>query len=444
MRSTCMKGWMGWLILLCASVALFGCSGSGGGTSGGGSGTVTGFIQDINGRSVIGATVQIGGITTTSNSGGAYVLNNVPAGDRLIKASVTQDGILYFGENTVQVFDETESRSTTVTVVRNSQRATLQGTVYDRDGFVVEGAKVFAASGELTSTYDITDRNGHYSITTLYGGSPYAVVASALGYNSDRDTITVSPGTSQSADFTLANVTDPVMTAVTDLSWTEFTTPAPAFRGGEAVDYNVLKNMIKPERTKLTSSDHQAHYTSGGNYVEVDLYWTPTVSTTNLLGYGIYRGQGDTSSYTDVDFWRDPLAVAYADLDPQFTENQTWSYAITSLNTSYPDGANSESPKSNRVVAHTLNDLELNSPLQGPLTFRWFLVTGADSYSVYLYDTFPAVNVTPVWSGSSVTNAKVYDGGALQSGRRYYYFVSANGFGGNSYSLSYVDSFIAP
>lgn len=442
------------LVLLCIGLIFAGCSGTGGGSggSGGGQGQVTGFIQDINGNSVRGATVSIGSNSTMSNTGGAYALTGVGTGDRLIKASITQNGVTYYGENVVQVFDNEQSRSTTVTVVPNSQRATVQGTVYDRNGFVVQGAKVFAASTELTSTFDITDSNGQFRITTLYGGKTYAIVASAQGYNSDTDTITVAAGNSLTQDYTLANVTDPSMAAIDDLSATAWTTPGVGFlRGGHTVDYDALKNMIKPSRKSMKmTAQARPPITSGGNLVEIDLFWTPTVPTTNLLGYGIYRGQGDTTNFTDSDFWRDPLAVAYADLDLNFAENQTWSYVVTSLNTSFGIGSGGESADSNRVVAHTLGDLDLNSPLFGPLTFRWFLVTSADSYKVYLYDVFPGIGtngnpISPVWTSPAVfSNAKVYDGPALQPGHTYYYFVEADGFSGNSVSLSVIDSFVAP
>lgn len=446
MRSSSVKAFVLGLVLLCASFIVISCSGTGGSTNGGGFGTVNGFVQDVNGNSVRGATVHIGGISAVTNTLGAYSLLNVPAGNRIIQASVTQDGTLYTGENTVQIFDNNQSRSVTVTVVRDNQRATLKGTVYDRNGFVVQGAKVFAASSELTSTFAITDSQGRFHIDTLYGGFPYAVVASAQGYNSDTDNVTVSPNTTLTQDYTLANVTDTSMAAITDLSATAWTTPGTGlFRPNQRIpDYEALKNMIMPRRASLAAGNHTAHITSGGNYVEIDLLWTPVVNTTNLLGYGIYRGQGDTTVFSDADFWRDPLAVIYADLDLNFAENQTWSYVVTSLNNSFPDGQNSESSDSNRVVAHTLGDLDLNMPLQGPLTFRWFLVTGATSYDVYLYDEFPAYNIDPIWQANSVTNAQIYNGGALQSGHTYYYFVSANGFSGASHSLSVMDSFVAP
>ena len=82
---------------------------------------------------------------------------------------------------------------------------------------------------------------------------------------------------------------------------------------------------------------------------------------------------------------------------------------------------------------------------QTPLTFRWEAATGAESYIVYLFDRYPSLGVDPIWSnsGTPTTNLELpYTGGALQSGRQYFYLVLgvANNF--DSRTISEVDDFV--
>ncbi|MFI5385520.1 MAG: carboxypeptidase regulatory-like domain-containing protein, partial [Fimbriimonadales bacterium] len=443
-RTTIVKPQIVFLFLL--GLLLAGCGGSGQAT-----GDITGFIEDINGNPVRNARVYVdGGPQTFSNSAGSYRLAAVFGDVRTIKASVTQDGVGYYGENVVQVFNQETSKSTNITVVPSSQRATFSGTVEDRFGNLVQGAHVFAAAisgGNLTvfsSNIVLTDSNGAFQITDLMGGQDYSVIASATGFNSDTDTINIPAGQNQNLLFTLKNPTDPLLTPPANIEGIAWTTPFEASTrvANQKAGLEAIKQMIQPKRKswkKLTRD------TTTGNFVEIDLDWTP-MSDPSLIGFEIYRGSGNvgTSSLVAVDFYRDPQAYLYEDLDPNFMENQTYTYAVTSLNTNAPNTANSESNFSSLVVVSTLADMNLEPMTFGPVTFHWDAVAGADTYEVFVFDRNPSVGISSIWNASTAGTSLAYGGPSLTTGNTYYYVVLGKGNGGSSKTLSLIGSFAAP
>jgi hypothetical protein len=434
------------LILLLLGVLLAGC---GGGASQA-IGDITGFIQDIDGNPVRDARVYVdGGPQTYSNSAGSYRLEAVFGDYRTIKATTTQDGASYYGETVVQLFNNETSKSTNITLVPSAQRATLRGTVRDRNGLLVEGAHVFAAavnsSGVPTvwsSTVAITDADGFFQITTLLGGRDTSVIASARTFDSDTEIVNVAAGNSQTLDFTLRNATDPLLNPpanVEAIAWTtpwESTTRSVSQRQG----IEAIKNLIEPRRR----SWRRTRDTSGGNYVEIDLDWTP-MADLSLIGFEIYRGFGDVpyNNLQPIDFYRDPQASLYEDLDPNFHEGQTYTYAMTALNTHAPNSNNSESDFSNRVVVTTLDDMTIDPVTTGPITFHWQSGSGATNYQVFVFDRFPSIGVNSVWNGTTAGTQLAY-GGPATSGHTYYYVVLGTANSGFSKTLSLIDSFVAP
>jgi hypothetical protein len=425
---------------------LAGCGGGGGSPVG----DVTGFIQDINGNPVRDAHVFFdGGPSTYSNSSGSYRIAGASGAVRTIKATVSQDGVSYFGQNVVQIFDGETSKSTNITVVPSNQRATVTGVVQDRNGNLVQGAHVFAAAtsgGNVTvfsSSMVLTDSDGAFKITDLMGGHDYSIIASAAGYDSDTDIVNIPAGDTQSFLFTLKNATDPLLPPpanIEGIAWTtpfESTTRSP----GQRAAMEAIKQMIDPRRKqwKITRD------TSTGNFVEIDLDWSP-MSDPSLLGFEIYRASGNVGagSLVPIDFYRDPQATLYEDLDPSFQENQTYTYAVTSVNTNAFNTNNSESDFSDLVVVTTLSDMNLSPITFGPVTFHWQSVAGADDYTVYVFDRYPAVGVDSIWNSSTASTQLAYGGPSLQSGHVYYYVVLGQGNSGFSKTLSVLDSFTAP
>ncbi|HVT12257.1 MAG TPA: carboxypeptidase-like regulatory domain-containing protein [Fimbriimonadaceae bacterium] len=424
-----------------------GCGGGGSSTVG----TITGFIEDVNGNPVRNARVYVdGGPQTYSNSAGSYRLVDASGDVRIIKASVNQDGVNYFGENTVQIFNGETSKSVNVTVAPSNQLATLTGTVTDRNGDLVQNAHVFAAAtnggGTVTvfsSSYVLTDSSGNFSMPTLLGGQSYTVVASAVGYDSDPDTVTIPAGQTQNLLFTLKNATDPLLPAPTNLFGQSWTTPHVSTTRvqGQQAALEAVKNMIDPRR----SSHRQTRDTSNGNFVEIDLEWD-AMSDPSLIGFEIYRAPGNVgvNSLQGIDFYRDPLATLYEDMDASFQENQTYSYAITAFNTNAGDTNNSESGFSNEVVVTTLGDLFLDSVTTGPLTFHWEAASGAQNYQVYVFDRIPSVGITSIWNANTTSTQLAYGGPALTSGHTYYYVVLGQTNDNTGKTLSLIDSFVAP
>jgi len=436
------------LFLLLMGVLIAGCGGSGPAPVG----DITGFIEDTSGNPVRNARVFLdGGPQTFSNSAGSYRLSGGSGAVQTIKATVTQDGVSYYGENTVQIFDGETSKSTNITVVPSNMQATFTGTVSDRNGDLVQFALVFAQivpSGNnkmWSSCMVLTDSNGNFTIPDLLGGQTYNVMASAAGFDSDTDTVNIPAGQSTNLLFTLKNPTDPLLNPPSNLEAIAWTTPSqPTTRvAGQRSAFEAIKNMIEPKRKQFRKA--KSRDTSTGNFVEIDLDWT-LVNDPSLIGFNIYRAPGvvGTSSLVNTDFYNDPMATLYEDLDPNFQEGQTYSYAMTSLNTNAPNTANSESAFSAVVTATTLPDMNFNPVTFGPVTFNWNLIAGADTYEVYVFNENPSIGISSTWNASTSGNSLAYAGPALTSGQTYYFIVLAVANSGGSKSISPIGSFSAP
>jgi hypothetical protein len=430
------------LIAVVACIAA-GCGGGGGSN---GYGVVSGKVTDIDGNVVAGALVYVDGNPreTYSNTEGRYVIQNVPAEDVLIKATATLSGVSYVGSNVARVYDLEQAKSINIVVVRSSQTARVKAVVRDNSNHLLQGVKVYAFptnGGVYSSSMAITNSSGECIVRDLQAGEDYDLLASGRGYQSSPDLVNLSAGDTQTVNFILGNTSDTLLAAPTNLEAGVWTSPKEVTRSpGSLAAYEAIKNRIDPRRAAKMKTTRS---TLGGNYIEFDLYWD-WINSNKLLGYGIYRGLGDTTNTVAVDYLRDPLASFYADLDDMLVENQVYSYQITALNTHFPDGVNSESDKSNRITAVALGDMDLAGLLQGPLTFQWYSVTGATTYTVYLYDKYPSFeSIAPIWTSAATSATHYdYDGPILTPGHTYYYFV-IGGNGAQSRTISVIDSFTA-
>ena len=134
-------------------------------------------------------------------------------------------------------------------------------------------------------------------------------------------------------------------------------------------------------------------------------------------------------------------------VDIGLNTNSTYTYGATSLATVFPDFADTEGDLSLVYVVDTLDKLNLQGVLLGPLEFRWLGGSGAANYTVFLFDEFPGVEVSAIWDNfftPTVGLSKVYDGPTLQSGRTYWYYVLGAANADDSITISQVDSFVAP
>jgi hypothetical protein len=156
-------------------------------------GNVTGTVVDGNGQPLSGATVSAAGLTTSTADDGSYALNNLPAGSTTIKASLTG---FQSGSTTVTVVAATTTAAPAITLISGS--GSITGSVKTTAGAAIAGASVGFGGGTA-----ITDANGNYTLNGVPVGT-VQLVASASGFQSVTQSVTVSGGATSTANFTLA------------------------------------------------------------------------------------------------------------------------------------------------------------------------------------------------------------------------------------------------
>jgi hypothetical protein len=155
-------------------------------------GNVTGTVIEGSGQPLSGATVSAVGLTTSTAADGSYALNNLPAGQTTIKASLTG---FQSGSATVTVVAATTTAAPAITLVSSS--GSITGSVKTTAGAAIAGASVGYGGGTAT-----TDANGNYTLTGVPVGT-VQLVASASGFQSVTQSVTVSGGATSTANFTL-------------------------------------------------------------------------------------------------------------------------------------------------------------------------------------------------------------------------------------------------
>ncbi len=429
------------------ALLLAGCSGGGGDDGPLARTEISGVIFDANGDPVRDARVYYegggGARETRSNSAGQYVLEDLPAGDLLIKAKVEETA---YGQNVARTLSGERTKNHNIAVFPEGQRGHLKGVVEDRDGFLLTGARVFArpTNGNLlSSAYGITDDQGRFSLRDLRSDEEYEVLANASGYGSESDVIVVSDSEDLELRFTLNNAPNPELPAPQNFEAQATTSPNEVTRDARAASaVRAMKAILDKGRPQPKAS--ASRLTAMGNPIEVDLFWD-RVDNPGLLGYGLYRGP-NSQNLRAIEFIRDPLAEIFADNDPTLVEGRTYTYSITALNTRYPDTSDSESEFSNAADAVTLGDLPL-LPVQGtPPTFRWDRALGAEDYAVFIFDEYPRIGVPSrfnTFENRTTGTSYEYNGPALAPGT-YYYIVAGFANDDLSRSISPVGQFIVP
>ncbi|WP_336002027.1 carboxypeptidase regulatory-like domain-containing protein [Halorientalis halophila] len=154
-------------------------------------GTVEGTVTDAGGSAIEGATVSAGGQSTTTAADGSYSLT-LTEGDYSVEANA--DGF----NPSSQSVTVTAGETTTADFALEAQvtDGTIAGTVTDAGGSAIEGATVSAGGQSTTTAAD-----GSYSLTLTEGD--YTVEASADGFQSDSQSVTVTAGETTTADFAL-------------------------------------------------------------------------------------------------------------------------------------------------------------------------------------------------------------------------------------------------
>jgi hypothetical protein len=451
---------------------LAGCGGGGGGgipNNGGtgGVGNLAGAVTDVNGKSVAGATVFVGGRTATSVSNGSFTISGVPDGYQLVQVNAPVNGLTYSGQTWVDLIAGENNRSVNVMVSDSRYQSALEGYVQDGQGNLLQGIKVFI-QGPYGSTMAFTDNNGYYKAQQLPPNTNYTVVASFAGYLNQTQSFSSYTNQTSRLDFALyPGNSQGTIAPPTNVSAESWTTALDVTRSESKYQklYDWVKSYFRKKKglpagvqAKVITRMKPLRSTPNGSLVETDLYWTP-VSQSNLLGYLIRRGTSSSNLVSEAVL-RDPLASAFFDADPALTPDVIYYYTVNSLDTiEFPNNGTYGSPSS-IVTSQPMDAMRAQYPVQktyvsGDPVFQWSSVNGATSYQVFVWNDFPDLQsstdpngITPIWgpgsAGSLVTGSQTtlqYNGPILQSGGIYHWMVVATDGQGN-YSATQIASFV--
>lgn len=425
--------------ILLAAVALVGCGGETKATTS----IVTGSVVDADFNPVRGATVRAAGQTTYTSETGAYQFTGLPEDEVEIIAELRDGNLLFRGRTWVFNSPRSQQRSANIIMAAESDLATLRGTVRDRDGFVLQGATVFAYFGTGSSTRVFTDRNGEFILRDLVANVTYTISASGQSYRSDQTNVVLNNGETRTLNFTLDNPGLPNLVPPQNVGITSWVSYPGDNRGpGEPTAMDWMKSHM--DKGKDRTFAPRSRNVRNDMIVEVELFWDQQ-QFEDLLGFGVYRATGFTTNVQALDFYFDPLAPYYQDVG--LNPNSSYSYALTTLATLYPDYNQTESDFSDVVGVYTLDLLRVNGvtgTFSNP-TFNWQGGTGAEEYIVYVFDRYPDIGINYIWSnennpttGTSLT----YNGPTLQAGRTYYYIVLGGYDFFSARTISQVESFI--
>lgn len=426
-----------------ASIALawfvvIGCGGTTAQTS-----SINGIVTDLQGKPVRGATVTGCGVTTTTNSIGVYNLDAVCVGEATVFATLTQDGVSYKGTNSGLTFDNEVTKNVNIEMGRVDQFSTVKGTVYDPSGNPVGFARVFCTSKDgLSSVFTTASSTGVYSFGELINGVTYTIRPSIQDFNNDQVDVTLGAKQTQTVDLFLHDALNPALQPPTGLTATAWTSPYVANRSAghnQADAMESIKRLMEPAR----ASKHVVRSSAtarGSSFIEVDLSFTG-VQSVSLYGYGVYRQSSPTAA-PFVNLLRDPGANYYVDLDASLQVGATYTYWLTSLTTSDPNARGSESAYSSTSSATPLGSIDSAFASGNPAQITWSAVTGAANYTVFVYNEYPGIGVSPVWDNSAnpATGTTVTVTPSLAPGT-YYFVVVGQTADGSAKTISDIKSF---
>lgn len=449
---------------------------------------IAGTVSDINRNVVIDATIMVDGDVThyaKSLVSGAYRLEGIESGWRTIRASAMikneTTGIdeLWVGSTAVEVLKDEPTMNINIAVAHETDTTQIGGVVREAGtNDPIEGARVFLTTRlvsppEDTSAYDgpygsivaITDGDGHYVMEDVPVGLGGIISASKVGFrNREYDITTTSDAMIQSfsLDESLDETPgDPYFEAIESYTMPDIITRSAdqdAYRAIKAFTSERYRKAAASKKTVLTKS------VPAGSLIEVDLYWNALDinDSRDIAGYGIYRTTDLDLDPKAIDFVRDPYADFYSDMGIEITPGTNYYYGISAVSTDFLLPGNESNPYAESVTSNflstkPLDQLRATSPSQDAdvgqhPTFAWSSLSGADDYSVYLYDRFPSypldpgadysgdpagsIGLLPIWptqadtGGSTTSGTSIQypsnDVPTLQVGHKYYWVVLAS------------------
>jgi Domain of unknown function (DUF1929)/Carboxypeptidase regulatory-like domain len=158
-------------------------------------GNVTGTVVNTSSNPLSGVSLKAAGQNVVSAADGTYALNNLPAGPITITASLSSFQI---GLASVNVAASAITAAPTITLISGS--GAITGIIKSSSGAAIVGAAVGFTGATAT-----TDASGNYSITNVPVG-PVQLVASANGFQSVTQNLSVSGGIASTANFSLTPV----------------------------------------------------------------------------------------------------------------------------------------------------------------------------------------------------------------------------------------------
>lgn len=206
------------------------------------SGTVNGVIRNTQGGIIREAKVSLDGtqLYSMTGSNGKYTFPAISAGEHSLTAS--KFGYYPSTGNIINVQDN--GQLTCDITLTPYPKVTVEGTVRTSDGEPIENAKVILNGYESYST--LTDANGHYEISGVYGdtGENYNLRVEALNFNTFWNHEFAVPASGRSYDVVLTADLQPAFNVVADnsnnklaLSWEQ---PLVEFKHDDGTPINYL------------------------------------------------------------------------------------------------------------------------------------------------------------------------------------------------------------
>ncbi len=236
-------------------------------------GSISGKVKNSTGTAISGATVSYTGGSVTTDSNGAYTLSNMQAGAVSITAAATGY------QSSTQTVTVTANTTATANFTLSATVGTISGTVTNSTGTGISGATVSYTGGSITA-----GTNGAYTLSNVPAG-PVSVTASATGYQSSTQTVTVTAGTTTTQNFTLSTAAGTITGTVATSSGTAISGATVSYNGGStttATNGSYTLSNVQVGTVSVTAS--ATGYQSSTQSVTVTASTTATQNFTLVSG----------------------------------------------------------------------------------------------------------------------------------------------------------------
>jgi Abnormal spindle-like microcephaly-assoc'd, ASPM-SPD-2-Hydin len=277
--------------------------------------------SSLNFGSILAGSNQTKYITLT-NSGGSSVI--------ISQATVTGTGFSLQGFNGSETLAAGQSLTLTIVFAPTVAGSTNGALTCLSDAS--DAKLTVLLSGSATSPGQLAVSPGSMSFGTIAVGTSQKQTGTLSATGSS---VTVSSGSSSSAEFSLSGMTLPV-TIAAGQSMPFAVTFAPQMSGTASANISFASNASNPSTTEIATGTGAATLQHS-----VDLSWTP--STSAVVGYNVYRASISGGPYAKINSSLN-AGANYADSTVQ--SGQTYFYVTTAV-----DSTGMESGYSNQVSA---------------------------------------------------------------------------------------------